>query len=55
MLRPLSSDLIPREVEFCEYLYEVRKSLMMDEESICLTMLFRKASLRCCAPWTPIW
>jgi hypothetical protein len=46
MLGSLSSDFIAREVEFRDCLYEMRKSWMMDEEGICLTVLFRKASLK---------
>jgi hypothetical protein len=54
MLHPFISDFIAFEIELCECLYEMRKSWMMDEEIICLTVLFRNPPLRCCAPSSPI-
>jgi hypothetical protein len=59
MFCSLISDLIAREVEWSECLYEVENSWMRKRKRkktfFCLTVLCSSASLRCFAPWAPIW
>jgi hypothetical protein len=59
MFCSFNSDLIAREVEWSECLYEVENSWMRKRKGkkkfVCLTVLCSRASLRCFAPSAPIW
>jgi hypothetical protein len=59
MFCSFSSDLIPSEIEWSERLYEVETSWIRKRKRkkklFCLTVLCSSASLRCFAPWSPIW
>jgi hypothetical protein len=56
MFCSFAADLILREIEFSECLCEMKEGYLMKgkERVVCVTVLFRRASARCCVPLSPI-